>query len=78
LAENNKSRAGGKATKKRRSLPAVKLIELIEEVVDERAAAVAILAAPALSSDWQRQTNIWQKATSPTLGPKRQTSGCAK
>ena len=37
LAQSNKSRTGGKATNKRRSLPAVKLIELIEEIVDESA-----------------------------------------
>jgi hypothetical protein len=37
LAQNNKSCTGVKATKKRRSLPAVKLIELIEEIVDESA-----------------------------------------
>jgi len=33
----DKSCTGVKATKKRRSLPAVKLIELIEEIVDESA-----------------------------------------
>jgi hypothetical protein len=36
LAQSNKS-DGSKATKKRRSLPALKLIELIEEIVDESA-----------------------------------------
>jgi hypothetical protein len=38
LAQSNKSGTGSKATKKRRSLPAVKLIELIEEIVDENRA----------------------------------------
>src|SRR5262245_14747118 len=37
LAQSNKSRMGGKATKKRRNLPAAKLIEVIEEIVDESA-----------------------------------------
>src|SRR5262249_11308190 len=37
LAQSNKSRTGGKATKRRRSLPAGKLIELIQENVDQSA-----------------------------------------